>query len=69
MIQSFVGNVPPTYLVGESGKALIASSDPQAAALMGATVGVLVLEPELAEHRDGKAAASFGTSVKLVLGR
>ncbi len=66
-LQSFVGNVPPTYLVGEPGSALLAEGAADGASE--GSLGVLVLEPEAAELRDGMAAESFGALVRLALKR
>jgi hypothetical protein len=69
MIQSFVGAVPPTYLVGEPGKSLLPADAPLAEQARGGSVGLLVLEPEAAELRDGAAAHSYGALVRLELKR
>jgi hypothetical protein len=64
MLQSFVGNVPPTNLGGEPGKALLT---PEEAAAYTGTVGLIVIEPDDPALRDGAAAASTGALVQLTL--
>jgi len=64
-LQAFVGNVPPTDLTGEATSGLL-PADADASAYDG-SIGVLLLEPEDAEHRDGAAAASLGVIVRLDL--
>jgi hypothetical protein len=61
-LPAYVGNVPPSVLVGEPGLV----------ALEGAaegSIGVIALEPEDPALRDGAAAESFGALVRVELVR
>jgi hypothetical protein len=62
VLPAFVGNVPPTFMVGEPG--LIAFEGEQSG-----SIGIIALEPEDPALRDGMAAASRGALVRLTLTR
>jgi hypothetical protein len=66
LVQSFVGNVPPTNLVGEPGGALVAADTGAAYA---GSIGIVALEPDVIELRDGMAAKSTAVVVQLNLVR
>jgi hypothetical protein len=65
-LNAFVGNVPPSNLGGEPGKALLT---PEEAAAYTGSIGVIVLEPDDPALRDGAAAGSVGALVQLTLVR
>jgi hypothetical protein len=59
-LPAFVGAVPPTNLVGEPGLIALAGARE-------GSIGVIALEPDDPALRDGVAAESFGTVVRLEL--
>jgi hypothetical protein len=61
-LDAFLGNLPPTFVSGgDDGSFLIAAGadDVSARALEGA-IGIVLLLPELTEHRGGNDTQSFG---------